>query len=295
MKLDDFIAYRRAKKGQKENTLHAYVRDIQAFARYAAAHGKEIDHVTKTDVISYLMKLEEAGKSNATSNRALASLRAYFHFLLLSGEIRKDPTEGIRGRRAARRVPTCLSVAEVGRLLSLPDKSCKGLRDKAILETLYGTGVRVVELVEMNQGDLDLTMDYISCSGRHGSARIVPVGAYAKKALTAYMEEARPMLLKGAAAEDPAMPLFVNYAGKRFTRQGLWKVIGSYGEKAGLAERLNPHILRTSFAVHMLQNGADLKTVQELLGYDDVQAMQVFLSLSTSRLKDVYDKTHPRA
>ena len=181
-------------------------------------------------------------------------------------------------------------------VLNAPDKSIKGLRDKAILEVLYGTGIRATELIDLNYGDLNLKMGYLSCSGKHGKARIVPLGSYAKKALEDYILKSRAPLLKSEErdrSEDVA--LFINYSGERFTRQGLWKVLKQYGEEVGLGNRLTPHVLRSSFAVHMLQNGADAKSLQELMGFDDVQALQVYMQVTRNRIKDVFDKTHPRA
>ncbi len=291
-----FEEYLRKTKKASENTITAYTRDISAFERYMNAHGKTAERASKTDIVAYIMELDKNGRSRSTSNRKLASLRAYYEFLISRGTLSSDPTKGIKTPRAERGELEYLSIEEVNHLLSMPDDSVKGKRDRAILEVLYGTGIRVMELIELDLKDLNLRMGFITCSGEHGRARIVPLGSYARNALTEYLEKSRPALMGSrATVDDPGSPLFINYAGERFTRQGLWKVLKSYGKAAGIEDKISPHILRTSFAVHMIQNGADIKTLQELMGYDDMQALQVFVQMTNSRIKDVYDKTHPRA
>ncbi|MBQ6662274.1 MAG: tyrosine recombinase [Firmicutes bacterium] len=296
MDVNEFLEYLKTEKGASENTVTAYGRDVRAFARFLRDSGTTLTEATKTDVLSYLMELGKNGRSRATNNRKLASLRAYYEFLMRRGLVEADPTTDIRTPRAERKELEYLSVAEVEKLLAQPDDSIKGKRDRAILEVLYGTGIRVLELIDLNYADLNLRMGYLTCSGSHGRMRIVPLGSYARTAVEAYMKESRPALLRSETRELAAdVPLFINYSGERFTRQGLWKVLREYGRQAGLEGRITPHILRTSFAVHMIQNGADLKTLQDLLGYDDMQALQAFLQVSKSRIKDVYDRTHPRA
>lgn len=291
-----FLTYLEKEKKASENTLLAYSRDVKAFEAYLAKRKIGLEKATETDVTEYIMGLGKSGRSRATTNRKLASLRAAYSFLIKKGTIKTDPTTGIKTPRAERKELDYLTVEEVERILAAPDNSIKGKRDKAILEVLYGTGLRVMELIDLNYGDLNFQMGFLQCSGEHGKPRIVPIGSYAKDALTIYIKESRNALLKNEVnKEDTDRPLFINYMGERFTRQGLWKLMCTYGRKVGLEGRLTPHILRTSFAVHMVQNGADLKTLQELLGYDDVQAMQVFMNVSTNKIKDVFDQTHPRA
>ena len=296
MDIKSFLDYLENTKKMSENTLMAYGRDVKAFDTYMNEHNSSIERATKTDVIGYMMDLNKNGRSRATSNRKLASLRAAFDYLIKRGDISSDPTEGIKTPRAERKEVDYLTTDEVELLLSQPDDSIKGKRDKAILEIMYGTGIRVMELIELNFGDLNTRMGYIQCAGEHGRPRIVPLGSYAKTAVLDYIKTSRLALLRDEEnKENPDRPLFVNYLGERFTRQGLWKVLSEYGKKANMKGRITPHILRTTFAVHMVQNGADIKTLQELLGYDDMQAMQVYLQVSKSRIKDVYDKAHPRA
>ena len=296
MDFNAFVNYLEKEKKSSDNTLIAYVRDIKAFDKYMKNRGSSFEEATKTDVVSYIMDLSKNGRSKGTTNRKLASLRAGYNYLIKNGILTVDPTEGIKTPRAERKELDFLTLEEVEFLLSLPDDSDKGKRDKAMLEVLYGTGIRVMELIELNYGDLNLRMGYIQCSGEHGRPRIIPLGSFARHAVNEYLKSSRPAFLREEEnKEDKTRPLFVNYQGERFTRQGLWKVLSGYGKKANMEGRISPHILRTSFAVHMVQNGADIKTLQELMGYDDVQAMQVYLQVTKSRIKDVYDKTHPRA
>ena len=291
-----FLNYLEKEKKASENTLLAYSRDISAFENYLEKRKIGIEDATETDVMEYILKLGKEGRSRATTNRKLASLRAAYAFLMKKGTVKSDPTSGIKTPRAERKDLEYLDMSEIERLLAAPDNSIKGKRDKAILEVLYGTGLRVMELIELNYGDLNFQLGFIQCSGEHGKPRIVPIGSYAKDSLAEYIRDSRSALLKSEDnKEDAERPLFLNYMGERFTRQGLWKLICSYARKVGLEGKLTPHTLRTSFAVHMLQNGADMKTLQELLGYDDVQAMQAFMQVSTSKIKDVFEQTHPRA
>ena len=289
-----FSDYLRDSKNTSENTILAYSRDILAFEKYLRKKGKELLEATKTDVLSYIMELSKAGKSTSTTNRKLASIRAFYTFKIKENNLKVNPADDIKTPRAERKEVDFLSIAEVEELLKQPGESVKGYRDRAIFEVLYGTGIRVNELIELNLDDVNLRMGFITCQG-NGKGRIVPLGSYAKDAIKKYFDSSMPSLAKNKNYQDGSAPLFLNYMGERFTRQGLWKLMKQYGKAVGMEERITPHILRNSFTVHMIQNGADLKTLQELLGYDDMQALQVFMQLSKSRIKDVYDRTHPRA
>lgn len=289
-----FSDYLRDSKNTSENTILAYSRDILAFEKYLDKKGKELLEATQTDVLSYIMELSKAGKSTSTTNRKLASIRAFYTFKIKENELNTNPADDIKTPRAERKEVDFLSIAEVEELLKQPGESVKGYRDRAIFEVLYGTGIRVNELIELNLDDVNLRMGFITCQG-NGKGRIVPLGSYAKDAIKKYFDSSMPSLAKNKNYQDGSAPLFLNYMGERFTRQGLWKLMKQYGKAVGMEERITPHILRNSFTVHMIQNGADLKTLQELLGYDDMQALQVFMQLSKSRIKDVYDRTHPRA
>ena len=289
-----FSDYLRNSKNTSENTILAYSRDILAFEKYLSKKGKELLEATQTDVLSYIMELSKAGKSTSTTNRKLASIRAFYTFKIKENNLKVNPADDIKTPRAERKEVDFLSIAEIEELLKQPGESVKGYRDRAIFEVLYGTGIRVNELIELNLDDVNLRMGFITCQG-NGKGRIVPLGSYAKDAIKKYFDSSMPSLAKNKNYQDGSAPLFLNYMGERFTRQGLWKLMKQYGKAVGMEERITPHILRNSFTVHMIQNGADLKTLQELLGYDDMQALQVFMQLSKSRIKDVYDRTHPRA
>ena len=289
-----FSDYLRDSKNTSENTILAYSRDILAFEKYLSKKGKELLEATQTDVLSYIMELSKAGKSTSTTNRKLASIRAFYTFKIKENNLKVNPADDIKTPRAERKEVDFLSIAEVEELLKQPGESVKGYRDRAIFEVLYGTGIRVNELIDLNLDDVNLRMGFITCQG-NGKGRIVPLGSYAKDAIKKYFDSSMPSLAKNKNYQDGSAPLFLNYMGERFTRQGLWKLMKQYGKAVGMEERITPHILRNSFTVHMIQNGADLKTLQELLGYDDMQALQVFMQLSKSRIKDVYDRTHPRA
>lgn len=275
------------------NTLEAYSRDVREFIAFEGSRSMtDITETSGTEIVAFLHELKISGKSAATVNRKLASLRAFFNYLIEAGLMKDNPTTAIRSPRIDRKNLEYLTIEEVDRLLSVPDDSIKGIRDRAILELLYATGIRVSELIDADVSDINLRMGFITCAGEKSKPRIVPLGRPARAALENYIYDGRSALIKGNKDETA---LFVNYYGKRITRQGLWKLLKEYGVKAGLDHKLTPNIIRNSFAVHMLQNGADLKSLQELMGHEDISATQVYLSVTKNRIKDVYDKSHPRA
>ena len=292
--LNDFIHYLSSEKKMAQNSLEAYKRDIIEFAgQIREKQDLALDEASNTEVVSFLLSLKNEGKSAATLNRKIASLRAFYNYLALKKLIQDNPTENIKSPKIERKSIEYLTIEEVENLLSMPDKSIKGLRDSAILELLYATGIRVSEVVEMNLEDVNLRMGFVTCTGEHGKARIIPMGRPSRTAVEEYIYEVRPKFIRDIGSNENA--LFVNYSGSRFTRQGLWKLLKQYAELAGLENRLTPQTLRNSFAVHMIQNGADLKTLQELMGHEDISATQIYLSVSKNRIKEVYDKSHPRA
>lgn len=293
MYTEKFIAYLKNEKKMSPNTLEAYFRDVKEFLAFENERGNtELADVTSTDIIAFLNSRKSMGKSAATVNRKLASVRAFFNFLMESGTLTSNPTSGIRSPKIEKKEIEYLSLEEIDKLISAPDNSARGMRDRAILEVLYATGIRVSELIEADVEDINLRMGFITCAGEHSKPRIVPLGRPARAALEAYIYDSRDKLLK---ENDEEKALFVNYYGKRITRQGLWKILREYGVKAGIDQKLTPNIIRNSFAVHMLQNGADLKSIQELMGHEDIAATQAYLSVTKNRIKDVYDHTHPRA
>ena len=292
---EEFNRYLKDTKKMSDNTVEAYGRDIDAFARFLAGRDKDLDEATNTDVVAYLMDLKSGGRSRSTVNRKLASLRVFYKFMIGTRRIQEDPTEEIKSPKIARKDIDYLSYEDVIALLEEPDNSIKGKRDKALFEVLYATGVRVSEIIEMRLKDVNLRMGFVSCSGTHGRARIVPMGIPAQEALREYLEHSRKIMMKNQDPEDPESMLFVNYLGEPMTRQGFWKILKQYADKAGIEEKLTPQTLRNSFAMHMVQNGIDIKSLQELMGHEDISATQVYFGETRNRIKDVYDRCHPRA
>ncbi|HKM28245.1 MAG TPA: site-specific tyrosine recombinase [Anaerovoracaceae bacterium] len=294
--INEFLDYLKNEKKTADNTVLAYKRDICAFERFANGRGIfSPREVTNAEVVSYLIQLKNDGKSKGTVNRKLASIRSFYNYMQRMGRMSVNPTEDIKSPKIDRKDLEFLTIQEVELLLDQPDNSVKGIRDRAILELMYATGIKVSEVIELKLSDMNLHMGFVTCSGSHGRARIVPMGNMAKDALQSYIDESRNFLMRGEEVDNPDKTFFVNYMGKPFTRQGLWKIMKEYGVKSGMEHKITPHILRNSFAVHMIQNGADLKSLQELLGHEDIAATQIYLSVTKNRIKDVYDKTHPRA
>lgn len=293
MYIDKFEDYLREKRAMSDGSILAYMGDINEFFEESQMRGyKDPSEIKEDTIASYIEDLKNKGRSVSTINRKLSAIRAFYKFLISGGIIEENPTGNIKTEKSEKRKIDYLTIEEVESLLDIPNNTIKGKRDRAILELLYATGIRVNEIVATNLEDINTKIGFVTCKGNFGKARIVPLGNHAKKALDSYLEEARDMFVKNNREEKA---LFVNFSGNRITRQGLWKILKSYGSKVGLEDRITPHILRNSFAVHMVQNGADLKSLQELLGNEDATAMQIYLYVTKNRIKDVYDKTHPRA
>lgn len=272
-------------------TQSAYMSDIQDFQVWLLSTGKPLEKAQVTDVASYMERLSRDGKSLSTQNRKLASIKSFYGFMKKSGKMNNNPTEDIKTQKVERNELEFLSVEEVETLLGAPDDSEKGLRDKALLEMMYATGLRASEVCELKVTDLDLKIGYVNVVGTT-KPRVVPMGKMARQAVGEYLEKSRVKLL--ASKEDTGI-LFLSYLGEKLTRQGIWKILKFYGTKAGLEGKLSPQILRNSFAAHLIQNGADLKSLQELLGHEDIMATKIYLSVSKNRIMDVYDKAFPRA
>lgn len=290
--INDFEKFLIREKHASDNTVNAYMKDLEHFEDFVMSRGiARITDVSNSDIVAYLMELKKQGRSKSTVNRRLTSIRTFYKFLLREGRVKDNPAEDIKSPRIEKKDIEFLSIDEVNKLMTLPDESIKGIRDRAILELMYATGIRASELIDMKLDDLNMRMGFVKCTGEHSKARIIPIGRPARHALEDYVYDARPVLLKKSTSEK----LFVNYAGESMTRQGLWKILKEYGEEAGLKIRLTPQALRNSFAVHMLQNGADIKSIQELMGHEDIAATQAYLAVTKNRIKDVYDRAHPRA
>lgn len=294
--IQQFKTYLVKERKMSENSLQAYCRDVLEYEGFLKEKGGlRPEEGSNTDVVSFVLNLKNGGKSSATVNRKVASLRAFYNFMTAKGYMKENPVNNIKSPKIERKQIEYLTIEEVNKLLELPDDSVKGERDKAILELMYATGIRVSELIEAKVQDINLRMGFITCNGEHGKARIIPMGRPAREAVEKYIFEVREKLLKNKEDEDPKEALFVNYFGEKLTRQGLWKILKEYAEKAGIESKITPQTLRNSFAVHMIQNGADLKSLQELMGHEDITATQIYLSVTKNRIKDVYDRTHPRA
>ena len=286
-----FLEFLQDDKKLSENTLQSYKRDIKQYESYIQKTNQSYLKVDEENIRDYLKYLQEIGKKSSTVSRNLASIRSFYQFLIRIKEINNDPTVNIQSPKVAKRVPSILTSKEVELLLEQPqDVDLKGIRDKAMLEFAYATGMRVTEIISLNIDDVNLEEGYVIC--RSGSKqRNIPLGSLSLKALKEYMEESRPYLIR----DESITALFVNVNGKRLTRQGFWKIVKYYKEQAHITKDITPHVLRHSFATHLLQNGADLKAIQTMLGHSDISSTQVYMQFQDEGLKNVYRKTHPRA
>ncbi len=290
--VNEFAIYLRNDKHSSENTVLSYMRDLKGFHRYLQDCGvNDAVKVNYTNIVAYIYELQNQKKAGATVSRNIASIRAFYNFLMKKGEVIENPASNLESPKIEKKMPGVLSLDRVERLLEQPQTiDPKGIRDKAMLELLYATGIRVSELISLKVSDVNLPLEYIHC-GSQRKNRIIPIGSQAKIALKKYIDKGRSELL---LAEDEAM-LFVNCNGRPMTRQGLWKIIKCYAKKAGINEDITPHMLRHSFAAHLIENGADLKSVQEMLGHSDISTTQIYIKLTNQKLKNVYAKAHPRA
>ncbi len=277
--IQDFVIYLRDVKKTSKNTEISYQRDLMQLEEYLRAQGiSEPDKVTKTSLNSYILYMERNGKATTTISRELAAIKAFFHYQFKEGRIKRDPAELLKAPKVEKKAPVILTVEEVQSLLAQPEgKNPKEIRDKAMLELLYATGIRVSELINLRLSDINLSVGFLVC--RDGQReRTIPFGKKASKALAVYLEQARSHLLKGQESDL----LFTNCNGKAMTRQGFWKIIKYYGEKAGIQADITPHSLRHSFAAHLLRNGADIQAVQAMLGHSDMATTQVYAAYRIS-------------
>ncbi len=288
-----FIQYMIVERGLSTNTVHAYQTDLVAFTRFLENRGiSELHQVDRTLLVLYLQHLRLNQRATSTSARNLASLRALFEFLTREKYLDRDPAHDLETPKAAKRLPHSLTLEEVDHLLAAPDSHTPiGMRDKAMLELLYATGVRVTELISLTITDVNLSASFIQCFGKGAKERIIPLGGAARAAIESYILSARTQILR----EKRESILFVNHLGDPLSRQGFWKIIKKYAKVAGIASDITPHTLRHSFATHLLENGADLRAVQEMLGHADISTTQIYTHVTRNRLQDVYNKSHPRA
>ena len=286
-----FLEFLQNDKKVSDNTLQSYRRDIVYFYKYIEANKLNYSKIKEDDIKKYLEYLQEVGKKSSTISRNLASIRSFYQFLIRNKKVKQDPTASIQSPKVEKKAPSVLTAQEVELLLEQPkDVDLKGTRDKAMLEFAYATGMRVTEIISLNMEDVNLEEGYVVC--RNGSKeRRIPLGTMSLKALKEYIEEARPVLIK----DENTKALFVNINGQRLTRQGFWKIVKFYKEQAHITKDITPHVLRHSFATHLLQNGADLKAIQTMLGHSDISSTQIYMKFQDAGLKNVYKKAHPRA
>lgn len=287
-----FSTYLKEVKKASNNTVLSYMRDLQGFYNFLQTLGvkRPID-INQTNVMAYVYTMQSNNKAGATVSRSIASLRAFFAFLVREGVVTESPVKDVESPKVERKIPEILSIERVELLLNQPSATdAKGIRDKAMLETLYATGIRVSELITLQLSDINIPLEYIRC-GKEGKNRVIPIGTQAKVALKKYIEKSRKDLI----LKETESVLFVNCNGKPMTRQGFWKIIKNYAKQAEIHEDITPHMLRHSFAAHLIENGADLKSVQEMLGHSDISTTQIYTKLTNQKLKSVYASAHPRA
>ena len=286
-----FFEFLENDKKLSNNTLQSYKRDLKQFRRYIEACQIPYNRVDEEAIEGYIQELEELGKKPSTISRCIASIRSFYQYVLKKGKVKKDPTRNIQSPKVEKRVPCVLTSKEVELLLEQPkDIDLKGIRDKAMLEFAYATGMRVTEIISLDIDDINFKEGYVNCR-KANKQRTIPLGKLSLKALKEYTDHARSILLKN----DDEKALFVNVNGQRLTRQGFWKIIKYYKEQAHITKDITPHVLRHSFATHLLQNGADLKAIQTMLGHSDISSTQVYMQFQDEGIKNIYQKAHPRA
>ena len=290
--IDGYKQYLSEERHASANTLSSYLRDVRQFLAYLQSVGtRSVLQAAASDIEEYMRWMTGRGKSAAAVTRSVASLKSYYHYLVLEGRLKKNPVQDVTPLKVKRHLPQILTGKEVELFLEQPQcVDTKGYRDHAMLELLYATGIRVSELIALDVSDLNLSAGIIHCAGK-SKERVIPLYPAPIKALRDYVEEIRPSMI--AAPDETA--LFVNMNGERMSRQGFWKIIKYYQQKAQIDKDITPHTLRHSFAAHLLENGADLRSIQEMLGHADISSTQIYANLINQKLKDVYNKAHPRA
>jgi integrase/recombinase XerD len=290
--MEQFLRHLQIERGLSANTLAAYRRDLRKFAAYAAQQKIRLERVDRDAVIEFLSSLYRQKLGSRSVARHLVTLRVFFRFAVAEGMLGEDPTLNLESPRIWKSLPAFLSLDQVEKLLAAPDPAkTLGLRDAAMLEVLYSTGLRVSELVGLRLAEVDHAMGCVRCVGKGNKERLVPLGRRAIQALRLYLHKARGGLLRGRASPY----VFVNHLGNKMSRVGFWKVLKAYGRRAGLPQRLSPHVMRHSFATHLLERGADLRAVQVMLGHADISTTQIYTHVTQERLRQIYRRHHPRA
>jgi len=292
MMIDAYVAYLRDVRRLSPNTIESYARDLAQLGGFAEEAGRPVETLDRKDLESFIRSLMTAGQSPRSVARLVACLRGFYRFVVVEQRLPKNPAEDLRAPRGWASLPKFLSLEEVDRLLEQPDAAApRGLRDKALIEVLYATGLRVSELVSLRAGDLHLDAGYLTCVGKGDKQRMVPMGHDAADWVRRYIRDGRPAILK----KRPSPWLFVNARGGPLSRVGFWKILKGYGKTATLNIDLSPHVLRHSFATHLLERGADLRMIQVMLGHADLSTTQIYTHVLEARLKAVYDRFHPRS
>lgn len=291
--MEEFFHYLQIERGLSDNTIQAYKRDLKQYANYLKEDRNitRWDHVDRNDTTRFIYSLNDHGKSSTTIARVLSTIRHFHQFLIREYQLTTDPSLHIETPKSTRKLPKVLSSEEIERLLSFPITNKFDIRNKAMLETLYATGLRVTELISLKLDDLHLNMGFVRCFGKGSKERIVPLGDVAKEAIETYLSDSRDMLLNKKESDY----LFLNHHGRQLSRQGFWKMMKQIARDVDIRKELSPHMLRHSFATHLLENGADLRAVQEMLGHADISTTQIYTHVSKLRLKDIYQNFHPRA
>lgn len=292
--VDDFLHYLQIERGLAYNTIKAYKRDLGKYSIFIkkVIQKENWNNVQRQDILDFLRMLHDDGKSESTIARTISTIRSFHQFLSREQITTQDISIHIDSPPQSRSLPDVLSIQEIEQLLSISGQTPLDLRNKAMLETLYATGLRVSELISLKVKDLHLTMGFVKCMGKGSKERIVPLGEVAKKAIEQYLHFGRQTLMRGRQNHQI---LFVNQHGRALSRQGCWKIIRTIANESGLKKKITPHTLRHSFATHLLENGADLRAVQEMLGHADISTTQIYTHVTRNRLKDMYDIFHPRA
>ncbi len=289
--IDAFVTYLHNVKKTSTNTELSYQRDLKKLRLFLEEHGiMSVNKVLQSNLEDYISLMKKESFKPATISRNIASIKAWFHYMVKEHIIKDDVSDSLKSPKIEKKIPEIMTMGEVDTLLSQPSmNNPKEIRDKAMLELLYATGIRVTELISLTVEDLNLQMNYIICRDEH-KERMIPFGSKARNALIDYLEHSRPIMV----ATESSDVLFVNCSGQAMSRQGFWKLIKFYANKAGITADITPHTLRHSFAAHLVENGADLRSVQEMLGHSDISTTQIYANLNHNRLREVYAKAHPR-
>lgn len=292
--INDYFHFLQIERGLSENTIAAYRRDLKQYHQFISETLKKTswNQVHRSDIIEFLKSQQLAGKSTATMARIQSSIRSFHQFLVRDQIVSHDASLHLETPKKARKLPNVLTTEEIDKLLSFKTDSPLAIRNKAMIELMYATGLRVSELISLQVSDVHLTMGFVRCFGKGAKERIVPLGDLAIEALEDYLNDARHLLIKQRTDEGT---LFVNQHGKPLTRQGFWKILRTIARQVGITKTLTPHMIRHSFATHLLENGADLRAVQEMLGHEDISTTQIYTHITRTRLKDMYQTYHPRA